>query len=271
MPPARRRALLALAAVLVLAVVIAVVALRPRAASAPDVDRSVAGPVLLVPGFGGSTASLAPLATALRAEGRTVVVVTPPDGGTGDLAGQAEGLDAAAEAALEGGAPSVDVVGYSAGGVVARVWLDGVGAQVPVRRAVTLGSPHAGSDVAALAAQGTAGSCPPACQQLVPGSDLLRALPATPGSPGWTSVWSDADEVSTPPSTAVLAGALDVELQQVCADDATAHSSLPGAPLPVALVALVLGGPGGTGAALTGAPGPGSCAGLRDEGARLLG
>lgn len=271
MPPARRRALLVLALVLVVAVVVAVVALRPRTADAPAVDQAVAGPVLLVPGFGGSTRSLVPLARALRADGRAVVVVTPPDGGTGDLAGQATSLDAAARTALDGGASSVDVVGYSAGGVVARVWLDGVGAEVAVRRAVTLGSPHDGSDVAALAAQGTAGSCPAACQQLVPGSDLLRALPATPGSPRWTSVWSDADEVSTPPTTAVLAGAVDVELQRVCADDATLHSSLPRTPLPVALVVLALGGPGGTGAALSSAPGPGSCAGLRGDGARLLG
>ena len=272
MAPARARALWALAAVLVLALVALLVVRWPSGgAEVPRVDQGVAGPVLLVPGYGGSTASLGPLAAALRVEGRTVRVVAALGDGTGDLVGQASRLDAAARAALAAGAPSVDVVGYSAGGVIARVWLDGTGADVPVRRAVTLGSPHGGSDVAALAAQGTAGSCPPACQQLVPGSDLLRSLPATPGSPRWTSVWSDADEVSTPPSTAVLPGAVDVELQQVCPRDATLHGQLPRTALPVALVALALGGRDGTGAVLRDVPGPGSCQRLEADGRRLLG
>ena len=272
MAPARARALWSLAAVLVLALVVVLVARWPSGGAAvPRVDQGVAGPVLLVPGYGGSTASLAPLAAALRAQGRDVTVVAALGDGTGDLVRQASRLDAAARSALEAGVPSVDVVGYSAGGVIARVWLDGTGADVPVRRVVTLGSPHAGSDVAALAADGTAGSCPPACQQLVPGSDLLRSLPATPGSPRWTSVWSDADEVSTPPDTAVLAGAVDVELQQVCPGDVALHGQLPRSPLPVALVALALGGREGTGPGLTTPPSPVSCGGLEAAGRRLLG
>lgn len=272
MAPARARALWTLAAVVVLVLVVVLVVRWPRGGAAvPRVDQAVAGPVLLVPGYGGSTASLAPLAAALRAQDRDVTVVDAPGDGTGDLVRQASRLDAAARAALGAGAPSVDVVGYSAGGVIARVWLDGTGADVPVRRVVTLGSPHAGSDVAALAADGVAGACPPACQELVPGSDLLRSLPATPGSPRWTSVWSDADEVSTPPDTAVLAGALDVELQQVCPDDGALHGQLTRTALPVALVALALGGRGGTGPALAEVPGRDACQGLQTEGRRLLG
>ena len=271
MAPARARALWALAAAVVLALVAVLVARWPSGgAEVPQVDQTVAGPVLLVPGYGGSTASLAPLAAALAAQDRDVTVVDAPGDGTGDLVGQASRLDAAAREALGAGAPSVDVVGYSAGGVIARVWLGGTGADVPVRRVVTLGSPHGGSDVAALAADGTAGSCPRACQQLVPGSDLLRSLPATPGSPRWTSVWSDADEVSTPPSTAVLPGALDVELQQVCPDAAALHGQLPRSALPVALVALALGGRDGTGPGLTTAPSPASCDDLEATGQRLL-
>lgn len=271
MPPARARALLALVVAAVVAIVVAVVVLRPDAPQAPPVDAAVPGPVLLVPGYGGATRSMDALAGALRTDGRTVVVVDKLGDGTGDLEDQAGQVDAAAREAIAGGAPSVDVVGYSAGGVIARVWLAGIGADVPVRRVVTLGAPHAGTELAALAASGASGSCPAACQQLAPGSDLLRSLPATPGSPTWTSVWSDADEVVTPASTSGLDGAVGVELQAVCPRDATDHGGLPRTALPVAIAVTALGGEGGTGAALQEAPVAADCGRLTALGSSLLG
>ncbi|MBW3609709.1 MAG: hypothetical protein KY463_15490, partial [Actinobacteria bacterium] len=78
-----------------------------------------------------------------RLEDGEAVVVRLPGDATGDLRASAELLCAAADAALASGAPSVDVIGYSAGGVVARLW---VGARPQdVRRVVTLGSPHHGT------------------------------------------------------------------------------------------------------------------------------
>lgn len=271
MPPARARALLALAVAAVVAIVVAVVVLRPDPAEVPPVDAAVPGTVLLVPGYGGATRSLDALAGALRADGRTAVVVGKLGDGTGDLEDQVGPVDSAAREAITGGAPSVDVVGYSAGGVVVRVWLAGVGADVPVRRVVTLGAPHAGTELAALAASGAGGSCPTACQQLAPGSDLLRSLPATPGSPTWTSLWSDADEVVTPASTSELDGAVGVELQAVCPGDATDHGGLPGAALPVAITLTALGGEGGGGDALQEAPAASDCGRLTALGSSLLG
>jgi triacylglycerol lipase len=67
----------------VLAVVTGVQLLRGRA-----IPRDVAGPVLLVAGYGGSTAVLAPAAATaarLRTTGRAVRVVPPPGDNTGDL------------------------------------------------------------------------------------------------------------------------------------------------------------------------------------------
>ena len=108
--------------------------------------------MLLVPGYGGSTASLQVLADALRDAGRDARIVGPPATGTQDLRDQAADLGEAVDAALdETGAPSVDLVGYSAGGVVVRIYVADLGGGSKVRRAVTLASPHHGTDLAALA------------------------------------------------------------------------------------------------------------------------
>ncbi|SDQ45698.1 Triacylglycerol esterase/lipase EstA, alpha/beta hydrolase fold [Quadrisphaera sp. DSM 44207] len=232
--------------VLVLAAVAALVlGLRGAGPPAPGtsaVAQDAPGPVLLVTGYGGGAAPLEQLAGALRAAGRQAVVVPVVDGGTGDLTAQAEQLTGAVTAALAAGAPSVDVVGYSAGGVVARVWRDGEGAQAPVRRVVTLGSPHHGTRLAALAAGLAPEQCPAACRQLAPGSDLLTALPEVPGrtladgGAAWTSVWTATDEVVTPPVTSRLEGAVGVELQAVCPGARTGHGALPVDPLVVGLV-----------------------------------
>ncbi len=245
LPPVRRRLLLATVAVLLVAALVAavlVVAGRdgdgPLAAPAPQ-DRP--GPVLLVPGYGGSTASLEVLARRLRAAGRDARVVPMPRNGTGDLAEQAATLGRAAEAKMDAGAPSVDVVGYSAGGVVARLWAADDGRSV-ARRIVTLGSPHHGSEVATLAGSLLPGQCPAACRQLVPDSALLTRLNAdeTPDGPAWVSVWTTQDQIVTPPESARLDGAVNIPVQGVCADALVGHGQLPTDRLVQALVLAAL-------------------------------
>ena len=110
----------------------------------PAQDRP--GPVLLVPGYGGSRGGLQRLAARIEATGRSATVLTLVGDGTGDLSAQVALLDAAVDAALAAGAPSVDVVGYSAGGVVAGLWVARDDGATKARRVVTLGSP-AGRDV----------------------------------------------------------------------------------------------------------------------------
>ena len=163
--PARRRLVLAVAALVVvaLAALAAVLVSRATAPAAEPVSQERPGPVLLVPGYGGSTASLQTLADRLTAAGRDATVVRIPGTGTGDLALAADALALAAEAALaRTGAESVDVVGYSAGGVVARLWIAADGADV-VRRGVTLGSPHHGTSLADLAGDVAPRQCPIGC------------------------------------------------------------------------------------------------------------
>jgi triacylglycerol lipase len=233
---ARRRVVLAgLAAVVLLAGVLVGVVLTRSGRSVPEVAQDRPGPVLLVPGYGGSTQSLQVLAGRLRATGRDVRVVDLPGGGTGDLRGQAAALAAAAAAAVaRTGAGSVDVVGYSAGGVVARLWVRELGGGPLARRVVTLGSPHHGTGLASLAGSLLPGACPEACRQLAPDSDLLHRLNSgdeTPAGPQWVSVWSTVDEVVTPPDSARLTGAVDLTVQGVCPRSAVQHGQLPADPV----------------------------------------
>ncbi len=243
-----------------LAVALAVLGVVVAGALDRGVPQDEPGTVLLVPGYGGDRGSLEPLAAALRAAGRDVRVVDVGDG-TGDLTGQARQVARAADSAVAEGAPSVDVVGYSAGGVVARVWAADLGGGDQARRVVTLGSPHHGTTVAGLGALLATSACPPACRQLAEGSDLLAGLPEAPRGPVWTSVWTTDDEVVTPPDSAVLAGVVDVEVQSVCPGVHVAHGELPRSPLVVGLVLEALGGP-----PLDVAPGPADCERLTSSG-----
>lgn len=245
--PARRRLVLAAIAVPVLAAVTAaVIAGRAEAnrSAGPPVAQDVAGPVLVLPGYGGSVTGVTVLAQRLRAAGKDVTVVNLPDSAQGDLAGQAAVLATAAAAAIgRTGAPSVDVVGYSAGGVVARLWVKQYGGARLVRRIVTLGSPQHGTALASLGSL-IAGQCPAACQQLIPTSPLLSRLntrPEVPVGPVFVSFWTSRDEVVLPPQSAELAGALNIEIQGVCPSSAVNHSQLPTDPLVSRMVLAELG------------------------------
>jgi triacylglycerol esterase/lipase EstA (alpha/beta hydrolase family) len=248
--PARRRLVVGvLAAVVVAVVAFAVVILRPGSAdtSGGAVDQARPGPVLLVPGYGGSTGSLRTLARKLEAAGRDAIVIELSGDGTGVLAASADVLGAAAQDAMAStGATSVDVVGYSAGGIVARLWVADGGAGI-ARRVVTLGSPNHGTRLADLAGNLSIDACPAACRQLATDSDVLRRLNAgdeTPDGPTWVSIWTIQDETVTPPDTARLDGAINVPIQSVCPDARVGHSDLPSTPLVQAMVlAELLAGP----------------------------
>lgn len=251
--------MLALAAVVALAVVGGVVvgvwsAVRGDAV----VDRTRPGPVLLVPGYGGSVASLDTLAAAVRTTGRDVTVVALPDRGLGDLGDQADALGRAVDAALaRTGAGTVDLVGYSAGGVVARLWVVEDGGADRVRRLVTLGSPHHGTQLAELGTA-VAGACPVACQQLSPSSPVLARLDAEvlPTGPQYLSLWTTGDDVVVPPDSAVVEGMPSPSLQSICASLRVQHSGLPSNQLVQRLVTEALG------PAAMPTWGPGDCARL---------
>ena len=181
---------------------------------------------------------------ALRSEGRAVTVVDLVGDGTGDLDAQAAHLADVADGVLRAsGAPSVDVVGYSAGGVVVRLWVRDHGGDTQARRVLTLGSPQHGTSVAALGAE-VAGGCPTACEQLLPDSPLLRRLNAgdeTPSGPEWATVRSATDQVVTPTASAALDGALNLVVQDLCPTATTSHYELPADPVVFRALTTTLG------------------------------
>jgi pimeloyl-ACP methyl ester carboxylesterase len=240
-----RRRLLVLAAALIVAGLVAALAV-PRLVDRFRGDAAVAqdrpGPVLLVPGYGGGTGALESLAERIRATGRSATVIPPPGDGTGDLRVQAAALDRAVGDALKAGAASVDIIGYSAGGVVARVWAQEHDGRERARRIITLGSPHHGARIAAIGATAVPGACPTACQQLAPGSSLLAGLRSPVATtPAWLSVWTSDDQTVTPPDSSRLPGAVNVVLQSVCPTARTGHGGLPTDPTVTRLVLDALG------------------------------
>ena len=113
-----------------------------------------------------------------------------------------------------------------------------------MRRAVTLASPHHGTDLAGLAGSLGAEACPAACQQLAPDSDLLRRLNAgdeSPAGPAWVALWTEDDKTVVPPSSGSLDGALDFSVQSVCPDLTLGHADVPRSPAVIAMVESVLG------------------------------
>ena len=255
----RRRALVVVAALAVaLGLAVAAAAGLWRRAE-PELARGTEVPVLVVPGYNGTPMSVANLAARLRAAGRRVVVVELPDRGTRDLRASARALGAAADRT---GAARVDLVGYSAGGVVIRLWLADPARALRARRVVLLGTPNHGTELAGAGAALDPGLCGSICQ-LAPGSGLLAELnrgDQTPPGPRFFSVWTALDQTVVPPATAVLEGATNIRVQDVCPSARLGHGDLVVSPLALGLVVEALAG------TLPDPPGAGDCAALQAAG-----
>ncbi|MGH3159872.1 MAG: lipase family alpha/beta hydrolase [Streptosporangiaceae bacterium] len=257
-----RRRMFFVGTCLVVAAAVIVVGLKIAGVFSPAAARAnpaVPTVVVLVPGYGGNTAGVDVLAAHIRGFGMSTEVVSLPGSGTGDLGAQAVVLNGYLNRALHSGAGQVDIVGYSAGGVVTRLWDEQDDGAAKIHRIITLGSPLNGTRIAAAGNAADPGACPQACQELVPGSTLLTKLHSVPlGSrPGWLSLWTTDDQTVRPPTSAHLAGAVNLALQSVCPGIVIAHSQLPTSPLVIGIVLRALAaGP------LT-APGRGDCAQLQ--------
>lgn len=164
----------------------------PEAASPPPAPPA-GRPVVLVHGMGLRGLTLWPLALRLRRDGKTAHLFTywPPGEPIETYARQlhdfAEGLR------RKKGYEDFDVVAHSLGGLVARRCMQMYEGDHRIRRLVTLGTPHGGSELWRF-------SMFPSGRQLRPGGELLLALDEAglpPGVEAW-AIASDFDELVIP-------------------------------------------------------------------------
>lgn len=238
--PQQRRLVLA---VLVLSVVaIAAIWFFMRDEEVPPPRSSGPAPVVLVHGYGGNSSAMASIAARLEREGLEVTSLDLPDGGRGDLEASA-GVVAAAVDAI--GAEHVDLIGFSAGGVVVRAYLEHFDGIDKARYVITLGSPHHGTTLGGAIILADPGLCVDACAQMAPGSEFLEELnepDETPAGPVFVTVWTILDETVTPPDTAELDGAINVQVQSVCPASRAGHGDLPRDPMVLGLILETLRG-----------------------------
>ena len=256
------RRLLVAAVGLGLVIVVAAVMWLRADEEPPALDRGGdALPVVLVHGYGGGPSSMTAIEERLRADGREVINVTLPDGGVGDILQSARVVDEAVRAARS---QTVDLVGFSMGGVVIRAYVAELGGAAHARYVISLASPHHGTDIAGLATFADPSACTGACEQLAPDSSFLEDLndpDETPAGPAFVTVWTERDETVTPPESAELNGALNIKIQEVCPDSTIGHGEMVREPAVVGLIVETLSG------RLTGIPEPARCSALAELGA----
>jgi hypothetical protein len=178
-------------------------ALRPAAFVGPVLGRQARGPrpVIVLHGYAQGSANFLVLAHRLRRRG-----LGPILGFEYWTLGRLERAARRLGRFLDRlGAPEVDLVGHSMGGVVARYYVCAGGGGARVRNLVTVGSPHGGS-----AASRFGVGWPRA--ELRAGSEVLSRLRDCPVPSGVraTCIWSRADGLVSSRAEATLPGAEEI-------------------------------------------------------------
>jgi len=162
-------------------------------------------PVVIVHGIDGSALDMTRLARALRATGREVFTpsLTPNDGSAPleDLSAQ---LACYIDSQLSD--RTIDLSGYSMGGVVTRHYLQCREGHHRVRRYISLSAPQNGTLTAHFRSK-------PGALQMRPGSDFLTTLNEDTSAlqkVPTTSFWAPTDLIILPPSSAHLPGAQNI-------------------------------------------------------------
>lgn len=178
---------------------------RPRPGPRPH------PPVVLVHGYLGTSAAWLWLAWRLRRDGFGTVTAVNYRSVGGDLHAAARKLAATVERLVgESSTDRVDLVTHSLGGLVARAYLRENGG-AHVRRLVTLGAPHQGTKLAALAFDSLGRS-------VLPGSPLLAELSESdpvPNAVSVTSIFSTFDAKVLPWRNGYYPGAGNIEVHGI--------------------------------------------------------
>ncbi|MCW2923442.1 MAG: estB 4 [Thermoleophilia bacterium] len=193
----------------------------------PRVD---ADPVVLIGGFANSVEGWSEWKRSLELDGFQVFAFDPPTFGLGDMEASARAVAAfIAEVRRKTGRRRVDVVGFSEGGVLARMVVARLGGLGWIDRLVSLASPHGGVPYGGLhdalrALPLLGGGVPQALTQLLEGSALLRGVELDdralrlgdasgrrdPRAPRYASIFSRTFDFITSPMSAWLPGALNL-------------------------------------------------------------
>ena len=160
-------------------------------------------PVLLVHGIWDTGEKLAPIARALEAAGvpRAECITLSINDGSASMLDLAREVAAAAEKL----GPKIDLVGFSMGALVSRVYIQRLGGRDRVRRFVSIAGPHAGTLWARFARPHALG-----VRDMAPGRALLRDLESDPDPWGEVEVHTlhtPFDGMIVPPRSSVLARA----------------------------------------------------------------
>jgi triacylglycerol esterase/lipase EstA (alpha/beta hydrolase family) len=160
--------------------------------------------------------------------------------GTGDIAAAAGQLAAFVDQVLAAtGAPKVDIVGHSQGGMMPRYYIDNLGGAATVHTLVGIAPSNYGTTLDGLFTlvstlntvlpvnEGLSAACT-SCAEQEQGSPFLAALNAHPTVPGvnYTVIESRDDEVVTPYTNAFLPAASNVTnitVQNQCPLDQSDH------------------------------------------------
>jgi pimeloyl-ACP methyl ester carboxylesterase len=167
-------------------------------------------PLICVPGLGGGPGNFLPLRLYLRHRGRrrTYAMGFPAGQSLEEMAAHLRAYLAEVLAVNElDGDARVDLVAHSMGGLAARLALEDEAVRARVATLVTLGTPHAGSHLARYGS--TARSL-----DLRPDSAILARLAAQlpwRAPPRLVAVWSPADVILLPATSACVEGAENVE------------------------------------------------------------
>jgi len=160
-------------------------------------------PVLLVPGYGRFGQCWGAMKRMLRRRGAGPLFEMVPGLVFAPIEEFARRLGKRVDAILQAtGAEQIDLVGHSMGGLVARYYLEQLEGAGKVRRCITIETPHHGSLLAVIA-PGENG------RQMRPGSTFLadlNYLESNPQRPQIVSIWSPFDNMTIPPTSAILAG-----------------------------------------------------------------
>lgn len=138
--------------------------------------------VLLVHGYGNSSASMRALRELLERDGFQVEAIDLPDHGYGDLMRDAELVGEQVRRMTEAnGGAAVDVIGHSRGGVVARAWKQLLGGAGTPGRVVTVSSANQGVHLGPL--DGLLSKVlPEGLDQIRRGAQIIRRLAQQPAA-----------------------------------------------------------------------------------------